>query len=325
MQPPQPQISLLTAYLLAIMNTLLIGLSFSFVKIAVTQAWPVDTLAFRFVTAWAICALFARLKGIRFDWKNSLPLLPMALCYPLFFFLFQGFGLLFATSGEAGILAATGPIFTAIIAAVFIKERYNLIQSISILLSVTGVIYIAIQQGASLNNLAGIVLLLLSAIAGAGYAVCNRTLVRSFSTFEITYYLMTVGAVAFVLASFVQHAAYGTFSTMFTPFTDLSFTVAILYLSIFPSLLVTVFVSLALNRHTAAGLTIFLNLSTVVAILVGHLWLGETVHAFHLIGAAMILAGVIGTNGFATPEKPEQKRSSISLLGPKRQVRTHHS
>src|SRR5215469_4494669 len=116
---PSTQFPLIAAYALAIANALIIGLSFSFVKIAVTLAGPVDTLAFRFVIAWAICFLFVRFKGIRprFDWKNSLRLLPLGLCYPLLFFLFQGFGLLFATSGEAGILAATGSIFTAIIAA----------------------------------------------------------------------------------------------------------------------------------------------------------------------------------------------------------------
>ena len=90
---------------------------------------------------------------------------------------------------------------------------------------------------------------------------------------------------------------------MLAPFADTSFTTAILYLSIFPSLLATVFVSLALNRLTSAGLTIFLNLSTVVAIFVGYFWLGEAVYAFHLIGAAMILAGVIGANAFASPGK----------------------
>ena len=151
-----------------------------------THAGPVDTLTSRFVIAWAICFLFAKIKGVKIHWKNSLQLLPMGLCYPLGFFLFQGFGLIYATSGEAGILAATGPIFTVIIAAVFIKERYNLIQSFSILLSVAGVIYIAIKTGSSLDSIAGIALLLLSAIVGAGYAVLNRVLVRSFSTFEIT-------------------------------------------------------------------------------------------------------------------------------------------
>ncbi len=242
---------LTAAYGLAVANALIIGLSFSFVKVAVTLAGPVDTLAFRFLIALAVCVLYAKIKGIRprFDLKNSLRLLPMGACYPLGFFLFQGFGLLYASSGEAGILNATGPIFTAIIAATFIRERYNPVQCFSILLSVAGVVYIAYPKGASLDpgNIAGIALILLSALSGAGYAVANRALVRSFTTFEITYYLMIVGAVAFTLASLVQHAIHGTFSTIFTPFSDTSFTTAVLYLALFSSLLTTVFASLALT------------------------------------------------------------------------------
>ena len=107
---------------------------------------------------------------------------------------------------------------------------------------------------------------------------------------------MLVGAVAFGLASLVQHTVYGTWATVLTPFSDVTFTTAILYLSLFSSLLTTLFVSLALNRLTSAGLTVFLNLSMVVSILVGYFWLGEAVYAFHLIGATMILLGLIGTN-----------------------------
>ena len=95
----QSPISFPIAYGLAVVNALIIGLSFSFVKIAVTLAGPVDTLAFRFVIAWVICFLFARIKGVRFDWKNAIRLLPMALCYPLGFFLFQGCGMIYAGSG----------------------------------------------------------------------------------------------------------------------------------------------------------------------------------------------------------------------------------
>jgi drug/metabolite transporter (DMT)-like permease len=296
---------LAAAYALALTNAVIIGLSFSVVKIVVTQVGPIDTLAFRFVIALIALHFFARLRGIRvsFDWKNSLRLLPMGLCYPFGFFLFQGFGLLYADSGEAGILASIGPIFTAVIAAIFIRERYNFIQSFSILLSVAGVVYIAVQQGASLNNVAGVTLLLLSSLCGAGYAVLNRVLVRSISTFEIAYHLMVVGAIAFGLASFVQHAVSGTFHTAFSPFADMSFTAAILFLSVFSSLLTTVFASLALQRLTSAGLTILLNLSTVIAILVGYFCLGERIYAFHLVGATMILAGSIGTNTFPSREK----------------------
>ncbi len=58
---------------------------------------------------------------------------------------------------------------------------------------------------------------------------------------------------------------------------------------------------------TSAGLTLFLNLSTIVSILVGYFWLGEAVHTYHLIGAAMILVGLVGTNAFPSHEKPEPK------------------
>ena len=294
------------AYALAFANALIIGLSFSFVKVAVTLAGPFDTLAFRFVIALAVFFLYAKFSGLRLrlGWKSSLQLLPLALCYPFGFFLFQAFGLAHASSGEAGILAATGPIFTAIIAATFIRERYNLLQVFSILLSVAGVIYITVQKGASLDpsNIAGIALILLSAISGAGYAVLNRTLVRSFTSFEITYYLMIVGAVAFTLASLIQHAVAGTFSTVFLPFAETKFTVAILYLALFSSLLTTVFASIALNRLTSAGLTIFLNISTIVSIIVGYFFLNEAVHVYHLIGTVMILTGVVGTNWFAAKE-----------------------
>ncbi|MCL2120473.1 MAG: hypothetical protein FWH27_18830 [Planctomycetaceae bacterium] len=62
---PAPQFPFVTAYALAVANALIIGLSFSLVKVAVTLAGPVDTLAFRFVIALAVCFLFARLKGER--------------------------------------------------------------------------------------------------------------------------------------------------------------------------------------------------------------------------------------------------------------------
>ncbi|GHV10034.1 hypothetical protein AGMMS50229_20940 [Campylobacterota bacterium] len=113
----------------------------------------------------------------------------------------------------------------------------------------------------------------------------------------------------FSLASLIQHTIHGTFATMFIPFSDATFTTAVLYLALFSSLLTTVFASLALNRLTSAGLTIFLNLSTLVAVLVGYFCLGESVHGYHLIGAVMILAGLVGTNAFPSPEKQAQKKS----------------
>ena len=54
-EPQQHSFPLTAAYGLAVANALIIGLSFSFVKVAVTLAGPVGTLAFRFVIALAVC------------------------------------------------------------------------------------------------------------------------------------------------------------------------------------------------------------------------------------------------------------------------------
>ncbi len=58
------------------------------------------------------------------------------------FFGFQIFGLVYIASSEAGIIQATIPIFTMIFSIIFLKERPSILQKLSILLSVAGVVYI---------------------------------------------------------------------------------------------------------------------------------------------------------------------------------------
>ena len=94
------------AYFLAVVNAVIIGLSFLFIKVAVTHASPIDTLAFRFIVALVFCVAYMRIVKIplRIDFKRLLPLFLMAMFYPLGFFTFQAYGVLHISSAEAGIL-----------------------------------------------------------------------------------------------------------------------------------------------------------------------------------------------------------------------------
>ena len=60
------------AYFLAVVNAVIIGISFLFIKVAVTHASPIDTLAFRFIVALAFCVVYMRLAKIplRIDFKR---------------------------------------------------------------------------------------------------------------------------------------------------------------------------------------------------------------------------------------------------------------
>lgn len=82
---------LAAAYLAAILNALIIGFSFIFVKIALQSANPFDILAHRFTAAF-ICAMLPVLFGwikLSVSWKNVLAILPLAILYPALFSVFR--------------------------------------------------------------------------------------------------------------------------------------------------------------------------------------------------------------------------------------------
>ena len=295
------------AYFLAVVNAIIIGLSFLFIKVAVSHAAPMDTLSFRFIVATVCCVAAMKLAKIpmRIDFKRLLPLLLLAMFYPIGFFTFQAYGVMHISSAEAGILTATAPIITAICAAIFIGEKNSPMQFVSILVSVSGVALISIMAGCDFNigSITGIVLILLSCCMSAGYTITNRVLIRSFSAMEITLALMIVGTLFFTTFSVMTHAVNGTLSTIFQPLDNWHFAVSILYLGIFSSMLATVFASLILKQLRAAQLIVFLNLSTIIAMIAGYLFMDEAIRLYHLIAAALIIAGVLGTNYFAKQEK----------------------
>ncbi|MDR1270707.1 MAG: DMT family transporter [Planctomycetaceae bacterium] len=298
------------SYFLAVVNATIIGLSFLFVKIAVTDVSPIDTLSFRFIAALIFCVVYMKVMNIplRIEVRRLFPLLLLTLFYPLGFFTFQAYGLLYTASAEAGILTATAPIITAVCAALFIGEKTNLLQFLSILISITGVMLLSIIKGVNFDtsNIAGIVLILLSCFMSAGYTITNRVLIRSFTAMEITLVIMIVGSLFFTVFSFVTHIADGTFVTMFKPLGNRHFIIAILYLGIFSSMLTTIFSSLILKHLRASELVVFLNFSTIVAIIAGYVFMRETIYSYHLIAAALIIIGVLGTNFFAKKETTSQ-------------------
>ncbi|MGY4691017.1 DMT family transporter [Salibacterium sp. K-3] len=129
------------AYFAAIILAFIIGLTFMFVKTALMVASPMDVLAHRFTIALVGVIFFIRLKKIKLkvNWRDLSSILPLAVFYPLLFFSLQVFGLARTSSLEAGVIHATVPIFTLMLAGLMLKERATLRQIAFISLSVVGV------------------------------------------------------------------------------------------------------------------------------------------------------------------------------------------
>ena len=288
------------AYICAISNAVIVGLSFLFTKTAVSESNPLDTLAFRFTIAFFTVSLLILLKVVKINIriKSYYKLLPLTILYPTFFFSFQAFGLQSVPSSEAGILFATIPIITTILASLFLKEHASIGQKISIFISVFGVIYIFMMKGnsVSFSSWSGILLLFFSCLSLSGYTVLTRSLVKTFKPLEITFFMLGIGFIFFNAASLITHISNQTIQSMFIPWTNLNFIISILFLGILASFVTSLLSNFILSKISASQMSVFSNMSTVVSIVAGAIILNEEIFIYHIIGSTLIILGVIGTN-----------------------------
>ncbi|MDQ0878574.1 drug/metabolite transporter (DMT)-like permease [Paenibacillus sp. V4I3] len=287
------------AYIFAVLNAVIIGFSFLFAKIALDHASPLDTLTYRFAVSFSVLSIPVALGLVKLNYRGK-PLIKvflLATTYPLGFFTLQAYGLLHTSSAEGGILYAFTPIVTMVFASLFLKETTSVLQKLSIFLSVFGVLFIFIMKGSTLNwsNMTGIILLVLTCVAFAGYSVLARSLSKQFSPAELSYFMLGIGFATFLIVSLSSHAGAGTFEAFLSPLSNPSFIVAILFLGLFSSLVTALTGNYVLSKIEASKMSVFTNLSTIVSIVAGALFLGEKVTVYHLIGSVMILTGVIGT------------------------------
>ncbi|OFD79199.1 DMT family transporter [Bacillus mycoides] len=288
------------AYLSALLYSLIIGFSFMFVKLALTITSPLDTLAHRFTVAFiaaSIPVIFGFVK-LNISFKNILALLPLAIFYPALFFAFQAFGLVYTSSSEAGIIQAAIPIFTMILASYFSKEYTNTWQKTSVFISVIGVIYIFIMNGigAHETNFIGVILILLSALSSACYNVLARKMTKKFKLMDLTYTMTAIGFISFNFIAIIDHMNKGTITVYFKPFTNGTFLISILYLGLLSSLLTALLLNYSLSYIEAAKISVFSNLSTLITIIAGVVFLHEQIAYYHIIGTLLIVLGVVGTN-----------------------------
>ncbi|MCC3376581.1 DMT family transporter [Cohnella sp. REN36] len=298
-----------SVYFLAILYAVLIGFSFLFTKLTLEVASPIDTMAYRFTISFGLLAIPVAAGWIKLglNGRRLWRLLPVGLVYPALFFGLQAGGLAITASSEAGIFQATAPIFTLILAALFLKECTTWLQRLSVVCSVGGVVFMIAMAGANISaaHVQGIVLLLASALMLAIYSVLARSLSRSYTPLQLTFAMMLFGFISFAGLSIVQHAVRGGWSGLTEPLSHPSFVWSILYIGILSSLVTALLSNYVLSKIKASQMSVFVNLGTLVAILGGAVFLKEKLAYYHWIGAAMIIAGVLGAN--IRTRKPSSK------------------
>ena len=197
---PKVKQSKLLVYIASIFAIMLWGMSYIWTDKIIAQNIPIFYFVFvRILLAGVILFLFntayGRIKRIQ---KQDLPkFLLLAFFEPFIYFLCETFGLKLTGSPTlSAMVIATIPIFSIAAGILFFKEKVNAVNISGILLSLVGIVMVAMAKGElGQNFIWGIVLLLIAVISEVGHASITKSLAGIYSSQIIVMYQFLIGSV----------------------------------------------------------------------------------------------------------------------------------
>lgn len=296
--------------LAAIIGNGIFGFSFMFSRIALGITTPFVMLMYRFIIAFAMLNLVAlwakRRRGgapaqpgevdwLRFDLRGRrvLPLLLMGIVQPVGYFLCESYGISLTNSTFAGVIIATAPL-AALVAGIFtlgeIPKRPQVVFS---LISIIGVILMTLQQHAEGEvRIAGILLLVGAVTCGTTFSVISRKLSGEFSALERTYVMMGVAAVTFTVLAIFQ--CRNDLSLLAAPLQSGDFLLSMLYLGVVSSIIAFMALNVAAGCLPLAKSMAFCNMTTVISLFAGVIFLHEPFNMVSLFASVLIILGIWG-------------------------------
>ena len=174
-----------------------------------------------------------------------------------------------------------------------------MVQKFFLFLSVAGVVYIFLSKGANFGAgtaIFGYVLMLGSVFSNAINNILSKYKGGQYKVMDLTVVVILVGFIAFNSLSLFYHISSGNPMGYFEPLGHVGYIFSILYLGILASIVTAALSIYAIVRLGASTVSVFGNLGTVLTIVAGAVILQEPIYSYHLLGASMIIAGILGMN-----------------------------
>lgn len=290
------------ATLAALAAQVIFGFSFMFTGVALKNATPMTVIADRYIVAFlglSLVMLFTKTK-LKIG-KNIWKLVLMSLFQPLMYFIFETYGVQLTNSSFSGVMISMIPIVSMITGIFVLGERPSFMQYVFAAISVAGVI-LAVLSGKKegIVSGAGVLLLIGAVFSSAFYNISSRKISGEFSVFERTYAMTLIGVVSFVLIALFENIQnpVNIISGFFKP----SYMYSILYLGIVSSVAAFLLLNFANTYLPVAKTTVFSNITTVVSVIAGVVFLDEQISALVILGVTMIVTGVIGVQALNTKQ-----------------------
>lgn len=195
------------------------------------------------------------------------------------------YGEMTVSAGVASLFVTTTPIFSALLAFLFFRERFGTRGWIGALIGFVGVAICSFGTGESIHITDGIFLILLAAISESFYFAFQKPLVEKYGVFAFTAYTLWAGTLFMLffmpgLGTAISQAPWDV-------------TLSVLYLGIFPSVVAYLALAYVTSVVGTSEATTSLYMTPVLAFLIAWVWLGEVPTLMTIAGGVVTLVGVL--------------------------------
>ena len=291
---PRVQPSKILTYIASSFAIILWGMSYIWTDKLIALNIPIFYFVFvRILLAGGVLFLFntayARIKRIQRQDLGKFLLL--AFFEPFIYFICETYGLKETGSPTiSAMIIATIPIFSIAAGRLFFKEKITSVNVIGVVLSLIGIIMVAMAHGALGENfILGIILLLVAVIAEVGHASITKSLSGNYSSQIIVMYQFLIGSI-YLLPLFIWKGLDGFNATVY--FSAEVWYPIICLAILCSSLAFSLWVSTIKNLGVAKS-SIFSALIPVAAALIAWALGHEHMNSRQWIGIAISTVGVI--------------------------------
>jgi drug/metabolite transporter (DMT)-like permease len=199
-------------------------------------------------------------------------------------------GLRFTTAVNATLINGFAPLITGLLSALLIREPMSGRQFTGAVVGLVGVL--SLISGGSLafwqvvhGNVGDLIVLGAVALWGL-YSVLGHQVMRHRSTLSATALSVFLGLPPLLLAAVWE---IQTFPVDLRP----EVVLAVLYIGIAPAVIGFLSWNSGVRRLGSSGAMVFYNMLPLYGVLLGHLFLGESIGPVHLLGGALIIGGAL--------------------------------
>ncbi|WP_174614403.1 DMT family transporter [Virgibacillus ihumii] len=295
------------AFIMAFITIIIWGSTFAAIRASLHGGYSSGHLVLtRFLIASAVFILYAVWPGTKFRLPAKKDLLKILLLGWIGISVYHSgitFGEQTVPAGTTAMFVASAPIFTAIIAAIVLKERPSLYGWTGLGVGFFGIFLITLgTPGSSFGVSAGALLIIIASIATSIFFVFQKPLLTKYRPVELTAYFTWAGTFPFFVFS------PGLFESI--QGATLEANLSAIYVGIFPAAIAYVTWAIALSAGEAGAVTSMMYIEPAFAILVAWVWLHELPSLLSVAGGIIAIASVILVNAFERRRRLKEKKLS---------------